>query len=302
VQAATALRWAGTRNEAQALLALAEPVAVRRAALGALGALGENAQSAARIAAWLNNEPDPEARKDALDALAETGGVTYEKIFLDRMWQRNLDPDAAVRDHAWVAFRRLLPGAKTTDLVRWTNRNEFRKDDPVARARRVEILEVLCQKLRAAGNGKDLALQQQNLGRDTFRLKQFKKAAASYREAAEFWRGQDVWPRGVMTVFRPLLESYAKDKNYDALVEAAEELHDAAPPLHKGEIAQALNLVIYLEARQLFEGEQFDDASRLIERARSMKIPLDRETDQDLQEIKSRIDSRSGGGDGAAGE
>lgn len=147
-----------------------------------MGDIGDR-DTAFQIAQWLQSEPVPAARIEALQALG--GASTFENAAdtLYRFMSPSIEPDKSVREQAWMQFQRVLPYA--TNLVvlsRWAS--DF-ADDP---SKRLLVLLVLNEKLQQNAALEDLAASRQNTGEIYLKLGDPAKAAIQFGQVLDYWQ------------------------------------------------------------------------------------------------------------------
>ena len=114
------------------LLNLRETDQTRRAALRGIGEL-RNPNAADIVVAWLNKDPSPLVRKQAITTLETTSGTEQFETLYQRM-QPGFEGNADVRAEAWRVFSALLPQASTEQVNRWPGRFPMRSSSSPARS------------------------------------------------------------------------------------------------------------------------------------------------------------------------
>lgn len=166
VDAMGALQDPNLRGTYTRILRSGDAVAVRCAALRALGQLGKpNGQTwPADLIAGSLSDPDETVRLEAVKALRTTADFGYAEAVYQRTSRQTSETSDKVRAEAWVVLQGLFPDEKASvkDLNYWADRF---KDDP---GRRIVVLQVLAKRL--AGQPDPLASVQMNIGQELMRL------------------------------------------------------------------------------------------------------------------------------------
>ncbi len=130
-------------------------VAIRRAAIAALGAYADSA--AAVVLRPLIAAPEIEIRLAAVQAMGKCGRSTEDLEALESRLDSASEPDQAIRDRAWEAYAQIAQRLAPRQMVSVADR--FAKpDDKVAQRRRLELLKSLTS---AAQKFKQLTTEEQ---------------------------------------------------------------------------------------------------------------------------------------------
>jgi hypothetical protein len=252
-----------------------EPAAVRGVALAILGELGP--RGAGDITSAVDNESDRNVRVEGVRALARTG--SFEQS--DWLAQRMNDREPAVREAAADTYRKLLPTATPEKLA---NEADRRKNNP---SLRVDILRALVDKLRAAGQREQAALQEQNIGAEYLRsLKRPDLAVPYLRSALDQLRDIGYGQGATDKLRQQLIDAMLQSRQYAQLAALGQEWIQLAPDEQAANIYRRdIGVSMRNEAERLLEAyrrqagadarDNLDHASALIDAALKMQPPLD---------------------------
>ena len=264
-----------------------EPVAVRRAALRALGQYGKQTQGdnwpANDIAESLY-DPDDGIRQEAVRALRNTADFGNASQLYELMQK---DPNRNVRDESWGVLRNLFTDASAPNIQLAQYADRF-KGDP---EKRIEVLKVLAQRLSAAKDEEQLAAQQQNLGAEYMQLAtraaQRTDLDAEAREQAvidnaeqadkyfdlalKHYRGKDPTDQGMATsnLIELRMDALLVSRQYKEAADFA-----AACIAANSQNMEAVGRKISAAADQLLQQKRLDEALQLIDSAKRMNPPL----------------------------
>jgi HEAT repeat protein len=252
-----------------------ESVAVRAAALRALGKLQQPWVAGLILQAGSVRDQDDQVRMEALNALAMTATFADADSIYGVVRDEKEKPP--LREKAWQVLRTLFADAPDEQLTRWADR--FR-DEP---DRRIEILKVLAKRLGAQGNKARLAETQQNIGASLMDLsaqssngaekialadeadKYFEPALAYYRERKP--NDQDMQTSALL------------DNRMDALLTSKQYIKAAgfAESSIKLNAAnqEGMGRKLRNEVDRLRNEKQYNDAAKLIEALYKMTPSLD---------------------------
>ena len=306
VDAMGALQSANLRNVFTQLLHVKEPVAVRRAAIRAIGQFGKpNGQTwpAMDIGEVLVRDPDDSVRQEAVRALKNTADFGHANMLYELMNARDTSP--ALRDEAWGVLRNLFTDRNATNSQLMLFADRF-KNDP---ERRIDVLRVLAERLTPASDDKSqdsLASVRQNLGEEYIKLarraaqrqdlddaareqavvENAKQADIYFDLALKHYRAKDPNDQGMATsnLLELRMDALLKSKQYDnAALFAARSI--AANPENQESMARKIRV----EAEQLRGATRYDDALRLIEAAKTMNPPLQAREASSIARIEEEI-------------
>jgi HEAT repeat protein len=196
---------------------------VRQAALRAMGGMKGAAagEAATFIAQMIDNERDPSVRRAALDALGRVGNLPEHAQVVTK-YASNFEPDPGVRQAANDAFLAMLPRATPAQL---NSERRALQNDP---AKNAAILEELCRQLErsnAAQDKKDLANFRVELGDVYTKQGAPAKAVPNYRGALDFYLRNSEYGENVTTpVIQQLIDAQLAAKDYTGAVRFAEEM------------------------------------------------------------------------------
>jgi tetratricopeptide (TPR) repeat protein len=201
------------------LLNINEPESIRAAALHALRDLG-NKDTSDAIASWLTSEPVPALRADAIDALSTTGTFeTDAQALYDHTKPAN-EPDPAVRDKAWKVWDFLLGDCtNNVTLNNWAHQMSLDNDFQ----HRIDALNVLNANLLKQDKLQDLAYSEQNTGDAYTHLSRPDLAAPHFKNALDYWVGQNVQNAATATLVDQLTKALLQSKQYDKAVQFGDE-------------------------------------------------------------------------------
>ncbi len=187
---------------------------VREAALAGLGLTGEDAGGT--ISAYLNpnDEPDPEVRREAANALGVIGSSNWARR-LDESSRLPSEPSRIVQDAAWQAFQKILLAGSAGDLVDWAEQFKSKKEYD----RQLFALIAACKKLK--DNPLTLAAEQQTVG-DIYahELNKPVEAIPYYRDALAYYEDQKQSQR---TLMKSLLKAYLATSQVDEAIKFSRE-------------------------------------------------------------------------------
>lgn len=267
------------------LLAPDEPEQIRRAALTALGEIGD-VRAADTIALALADR-EAVVRREAASALGKTRSVAHaQQLFT--MFQGETDAD--VRAVAWEALLKLLPLAPLEQLTQWPDR--FKDDAP----RRLTVLQLVEKRQADARDGDGLAYTRQGIGEVLAGLQRYSDAADSFRLALDHWRTEknDVGVEGLLGQW---LDAMLRARRFrTALADTAEFIRqDIAADATNRQKMQTLGTQIR-KATERLKGEgrpaDLQAALQLIEESRRLDPPLPESYQEDLRRIDDEIRQR----------
>jgi HEAT repeat protein len=284
VEALGPLHAAGTLRILAPLLKSSESVAVRRAALHALGDLGD---SRAQDLIVLNalDDKDRDVRLAAATALETT--ATFASA--EPLYSHLKDPDERVRSASWRVLESLFPSFPADVLYNWQDRFTDQPD-------RLFILQrALADMYLKAKDLDRLARVQQNLGKTLMDLKQPAEAAVYFGKALDHW----------IAVKQNMLTQGLIRQNMDALLRS-KQYHEAtgfAADMIKRNLSdqQTMGPMIRDEASRLADSADDAAAMQLITEANQMNPPLDRFFLDSLADIQRKVKQRTQKSDSTTG-
>ena len=263
----------------------------RQAALLGLASLGENSGAGDVIARELdpNVEPDPSVRQAAASALGEIGSMNYAKQ-LDASSRSQSEPDKQVRDTAFKAFQTLLasPSSQTRELSQWADLFGRRRELD----REVVVLKTLCQKLQAAKDLQNLAVEQQRTGEVYLQLNQPADAVPYLRQALAYWEGTHAEPLTMVNLVREMMRALLESGQGREAVRFGEQeiRRDRA---NQEEVGPAIRNAVEI-LLQKADPASYRDAALLLQDALNMSPPLDERYREQLQNQRQRLPSTGG--------
>jgi len=259
-------------------------VNVRCYACKGLGGMAEpsetRAYAAEKLADVLDHDPSPNVRLDAARALENVATLEQAEILYKHL-EASGENDPDVRSAAWGVLRILFEPMPVADLYVYDDR--FRNQP----ARRREVLEAIARKQQAAGNLKELAGAQQNLGAILMQLDDAEKAKANlqFKPALDYWDAQADAPQVIIEgLVGQLLDSLLMTRQYKEAVQFA-VVRIGRHPADEDQI----NRKFRQEVEKLKEASP-DDALLLIKEAIGAQPPL--RSDQALRDLQKQITDR----------
>jgi HEAT repeat protein len=158
-----------------------ESAAVRRAMLGAVGAL-EDGNFAEPINQSLQ-DPSPEVEIAAIDAMKTNPRAAEYAESVGRLLSPDPARGQAVSDDAWKFLQLIFPSLSEGQLASWQSRL---KDDP---ARQLIALQALAEKQSASKEEEALAATRFAIGEDHMARQEWGDAAASFGAAMKIYDG-----------------------------------------------------------------------------------------------------------------
>lgn len=273
------------------LLDNAQPEKIRSAALHALADIGDP-HATDTIILWLGQEPSPNLRMDAIEALGKTGSFTDDAdVLYGYFGPRSQEPSAEVRQCAWIVFQNLLPTAPKQALVEWASRLH---GDP---QRSIEVQQALNAKLQKDGDLEQLAPSRQTTGETLMKLNRPQEAAVSFQAALDYWEGKKVESSVTDLLVGQLTDALLQSKQYQQVAAFAGKQITANRAQQ-----ETMGSKIENEADRLFnEGDQKNDttelrdALNLISEAMKIKPPLDDRYRDHLTATQKQAQDRLGG-------
>ena len=287
-----------------------EPIAVRRAALRALGQLGKpNGETwPANAIAEALRDGDETVRQEAVRALKTTADFGHAESLYALIRRDTRETSQNVRDEAWGVLRNLFSDASATNSQLMQFADRF-KDDP---EKRIEVAKVLADRLTPLNDPQsqsNLASVRSILGAEYMELarraadradldpvareqaviENAKQADIYFDLALKHYRAKD--PTDQMMTTSDLLE-----RRMDALL--ASKQYQTATDFAAASIAansgnqEAMGRKINAEADRLRNLGRLDDALRLIESAKTMNPPLAAQIAPQLQRIEADVRAR----------
>jgi HEAT repeat protein len=261
-----------------------EPLDLRLAAFHALGATHDRRVSPAIARALVNeNTNNKEVRLAEIQALADTGKFEEDASFLHELILPT-EPDAAVRNAAWEAFKKLLPTA--TDMPTLKEWSDRLKADPL---RQLTVLDTLTQKLKDANNMEGWAMEEQNRGEVLLlKLNHPDQAATAFEAALDYWTKAKAQNVQVIRLVRQLMDALLKSRNYEKACAFAAEQIRSNPGRTRDVGPMIRECVERLVAEGNAGGDQrkLRDAVQLIDLAEAIDPPLEKAVLSDLAQLK----------------
>ena len=286
VDAMGVLRITNLRDVFIPLLNAREPVAIRRAALRALGQYKGETWAAGEIADSLR-DPDDSVRQEAVRAMKTTADFGHAEVLYE-LSQR--DSSRAVRDEAWAVLRNLFSDESAGIQQLFTFADRFRNDPE----RRIEVFKVLAQRLTPLNDEKSqdaLAAVRQNLGAEYMELAKraatrndldpaarqqavidnAKLADMYFDLALKHFRAKDPNDTGMATSYliELRMDALLTSKQYPAAAEFAADCIAA-----NSQNLEAVARKISAEADRLHRQGKIDDALQLIDASKKKNPPL----------------------------
>ena len=274
------------------LLGPGESVAVRCAALGALG---KTRQSwAADIIANALDDPDDEVRLVAINALDTTANFTQAEKLYSILKSPSEKPN--IRQRAWEVLRNRFPdpSAPIESLNTWADR--FR-DDP---ERRIEILQALATRLAAAKDDANLATVRQNIGEEKMKLSDAAAHANDTQTAIARTKEADTYFDQALQYYyskhspdQDMIISALLERRMDALL--ASKQYTAAAQFATASIArnpsneEAMGRKLRYEIDRLRTAKLYNDAIQLIDAVKQMKPPLAEQFMNSIKNIETDV-------------
>ncbi len=269
------------------LLGPTEAVAVRCAALRALGKTKQ--PWAADIIANALDDPDDDVRLEAINALNTTANFNQAEKLYNILKSPAQKPN--IRQRAWeVLYNRFYdPTAPIEALNLWADRF---KDEP---ERRIDILEALATRLKAAQNEADLATVRQNIGEEKMNLAKAalrandsqtaiaraQEADKLFDQALQYYYARNSSDRDMVTsaLLEGRMDALLMSRQYPAAIQFATA---SIAKNHQNE--EAMGFKLRTEIDRLRNARQYPDAIQLINAVNQMKPPL---AEQFLNSIKN---------------
>jgi hypothetical protein len=265
------------------------PERIRIAALRALASIGDRA-TYFQIAQWLGNEPAAVVRVNAVAALGSTSTFESAADTLYRYMSPNTEPDAAVRDQAWLQFQSLLDTATNIEvLTRWSD--EFKTDPP----RRLQVLVALNKKLQHDMAWEQLAYSRQNTG-ETYmdpKIGEPAKAAIQFDLALTYWQEKRTPTPVTAQLLQQLLQALLSAKDYDraAAFGAKQIARDPAQQTTIGpRLKQAVNELHDTGLRDR-DAQKLKDGVKLADAILKMQPPLAERFQEDVRQLSQDMEN-----------
>lgn len=244
-----------------------EPPEIRRSALSALGELHDI--RVADVLASSLDDPDESVRLAAVEALGKSGAPGNAAALYRRM-SAVAEPSQKVRDEAWTVFQSLLADAPPEQLHQYADQFLDQPD------RRVQILELLADQQRRAGQAEQLAYTEQNIGDAYMKLDRYDRAVIHLKAAFGYWAQQSSGEQGmhVEGLIKGVLDAMLRSGQYQDAVQFA------APLLSADKKNQELvGPAIRKEANRLLSDQSSEKSWRnvvdLVAQTEKMVPPLD---------------------------
>lgn len=270
-----------------------EPPPVRIAALRALGRLEQ--PWAADIVVNALDDGEPQVRLEALNALDTTANFAHAPRLYDVLRSPQERPD--IRQRAWEVLRNRFPDETATvpQLFRWVDRF---KEEP---ERRIEILQVLAQRLVAAKDEANLATVRQNIGQDLMKLSEAAARAGDAAGATARAEEADKYFDLALEFFRgnpnqAMITSALLEQRMDALL--ASRQYPRAADFAASSIAlnkqnqEAVGRKMRNEVDRLRNGQQLRAAVELIDAINRMRPPLEEPYAGSIKTIENDLRQR----------
>ena len=285
-----------------------EPVAIRRAALRALGQYDRQQLAAATFIVDALLDPDESVRLEAVKALRGTADFAHAERLYGVLSRESHESSRAVRDEAWGVLRNLFADPNVTNGQLSAFADRF-KGDP---EKRIEVLKVLAERLTPkndADSQRFLAATRENLGaeymeqarranadknldpaaREEKVIENAKQADSYFDNALQYYRSKDPTDQTMSTsnLLELRMDALLATKQYGAAADFAASSITANPGNQ-----EAMGRKIHNEIDRLARAGQFEDALKLIEAAKAMKPPLADQIASSIERIEKEVRSR----------
>lgn len=272
------------------LLDNAQPERIRGAALRAIGDIGDP-HAFDPVNLWLGQEPSPNVRIDAIDALGKTGSFSDDAITLYGFFgPRSQEPSSEVRQRAWLVFQNLLPTASKESLATWAQRLN---GDP---ARLIDLQQALNSKLQKDGDLEQLAYSQQSTGETLLRLNRPQDAVTNFQAALDYWEGNKNDPSVTDRLVGQLMDALLQSRQYQqAAVFAGKEIaaNRAQQETMGSKIENEADRLLG-DADKKNDTAELKDALNLISEAMKIKPALDQRYQLHLTATQKQAQERLG--------
>lgn len=274
IEALGSLKYPPALRPLALMLRSVETASVRRAALRALGELGDSRAQDIIIQNALD-DPNRDIRLAAVEALGHTATFAAAEALYRHLQPQN-EPDERVRAAAWRVLEGLFPNAPVEQLALWPDRFN---DQP---QRQLVVLKALAGLYAKSQDQDRLAFVQQNLGAVLMKLKQPADAAAYFGQSLQHWihSGNNMLTQGLIR------------QNIDALLRAGEfdQAVAFASDMVRRNLSdqQTMGIAIRDEAQHLSDSGDKKDLPRLIAATKKMDPPLDANYTSQLQDIAQK--------------
>lgn len=160
-----------------------ESARTRRAALRFIAELHEPDAAPTVIEVLQDPANDPTVRLEAVSTLGAIPTFQHAETLYRRL-DPATEPDAAIRQRAWLVLADLFPLATRAQLIAWNDRLALQPQ------RRLAVLSALANMLTAPGDDEQLALTRQQTGETLTLLSQPTDAVLPFRQALTYWRSR----------------------------------------------------------------------------------------------------------------
>jgi tetratricopeptide (TPR) repeat protein len=193
--------------------------------------------------------------------------------------------DDSLRQAAWDALRNWFAVMDDTQLQ--SIADELHEKLPQQPDKQLGALQALADKLqKEPGSGNDLAGTRQQIGDLLMQLNRPADAAASYRQALEYWQANNGTGMTVERLTQNLMDSQLQAKQYaDAAGFAATSLANHAD-------ARIVAVPLRDAAQKLVDGGDIADAQSLIAAIDKMSPPLPEPYHGDVEQTKLQLSRR----------
>jgi HEAT repeat protein len=275
IDALGALKYPPSLRPLGLMLRDVETVSVRRAALRALGQLGDiRAQDL--IVQNALDDPDKDIRLAAVEALGSTATFAAAEA-LYRHLQPSNEPDERVRAAAWKVLEGLFPTAPKEQLALWPDRFNNQPQ------RQLVVLKALAGLYTSSEDADRLAFVQQNLGAVLMKLNQPADAAGYFDKALKHWieEGNNMLTQGLI---RQNIEALLRGGQYDQAVTFASQMIG-----RNLSDQQTMGIAIRDQAQRLADAGDKANLARLVASTQKMEPPLDSNYTSQLAAIQERV-------------
>jgi len=277
VEAMGSLKEPSLLSTFHSLLRPRETVAVRRAALKALGDLHD--PNSVDLVINSLEDPDASVRLEAVEALGKVGSFEQAQALYRRLTSE--ETDSSVRERAWRVLESMLPKAPKDQLPIWADRFSA---EP---SRRLIILKTLAEKQQKDKEDEGLAYTRQNIGQTLMALNQPAEASNYFRDALDYWKTAGRERMVMEGLIKQLLDSLLRARQYSQAAQFSSRLikDDTGQQ-------QTVGPALRDEAKRLQDGNDLKGAIELITEAKKMDPPLSPTYYHDLEDIESEVRRR----------
>jgi tetratricopeptide (TPR) repeat protein len=231
----------------------------------------------------MRSDPSERVHLEAVRGLTTVGSINQANALHDQMGPR--ENDRSVREAAWQVLAKLFKGDDFTDKALTDDWAERFKNDP---PKRLVVFQTAREKVVKQANNpgadRKLANIDQTIGEIQSTLQQWDQAAASFRNAIQYWQGQKNQARIIAQLTTQYLTALLRAGSYPEAAQYA-AARNAADPQEQ----RSVSFLMRDEVDRLRKAGDGKAAKALIEEIVKMDPPLPETWLQQIKQMGEEI-------------